>query len=150
VDNQDVGHVDRAVAIREAVIANRDTINATRAGGGRMWCCLAALAVPDTMSLRSFTRTTADTVITDAYRNTSLITTLRERWALGPPLTTCDATAPGITPVLTRTTPRPQEDWPDVTPPTGSAVGRDPRRLVAAGDCKTIGVTPIKECGPDD
>jgi hypothetical protein len=46
VDNRDAGQDDRAVAVREAVIANRDTINATlRAGGGRMWCCLAALAV---------------------------------------------------------------------------------------------------------
>ena len=46
MDNRDAGQDDRAVAVREAVIANRDTINATlRAGGGRMWCCLAALAV---------------------------------------------------------------------------------------------------------
>ena len=45
MDNRDAGQDDRAVAVREAVIANRDTINATlRAGGGRMWCCLAALA----------------------------------------------------------------------------------------------------------
>jgi phospholipase C len=56
------------------------------------------------------------TVITGAYRNTSLITTLRERWPLGPPLTARDATAPGIAPVLTRATPRAQEDWPEVTP----------------------------------
>ena len=46
VDDRNAGQDDRAVAVREAVIANRDTINATlRAGGGRMWCCLAALAV---------------------------------------------------------------------------------------------------------
>ena len=56
------------------------------------------------------------TVITGAYRNTSLIATLRDRWDLGPPLTARDATAPSIAPVLTRTTPRPQEDWPEVTP----------------------------------
>jgi len=55
------------------------------------------------------------TVITSGYRNTSLIATLRARWKLGPPLTARDATAPGITPVLTRATPRPQEDWPEVT-----------------------------------
>jgi phospholipase C len=57
------------------------------------------------------------TVITDPYRNTSLIATLRERWNLGPPLTAQDATAPSIAPVLTRATPRAQEDWPEVTPP---------------------------------
>ncbi len=56
------------------------------------------------------------TVITGAYRNTSLIATLRERWNLGPPLTARDATAPGIAPVLTRATPRAQENWPEVTP----------------------------------
>src|SRR6266571_5081341 len=56
------------------------------------------------------------TVITSGYRNTSLIRTLRERWPLGPPLTARDATAPGIAPVLTRSTPRAQEDWPEVTP----------------------------------
>ena len=33
------------MAVRKAVIANRDTVNATlQAGGGRMWCCPAALA----------------------------------------------------------------------------------------------------------
>ena len=56
------------------------------------------------------------TVVTGAYRNTSLIATLRARWDLGSPLTARDATAPGIAPVLTRATPRPQEDWPEVTP----------------------------------
>jgi hypothetical protein len=58
----------------------------------------------------------AQTVVTDSYRNTSMIRTLRERWNLGPPLTQRDATAPDIAPVLTRTTPRPQEDWADVAP----------------------------------
>jgi hypothetical protein len=46
----------------------------------------------------------------------SMIRTLRERWYLGPALTRRDATAPDIPPVLTRSTPRPQEDWPDLTP----------------------------------
>jgi len=41
---------------------------------------------------------------------------LRARWDLGPPLTDRDATAPDIAPVLTRPTPRPQEDWPAITP----------------------------------
>jgi phospholipase C len=56
------------------------------------------------------------TVISSGYRNTSLIRTLRERWPLGPPLTGRDATAADITPVLTRATPRAQDDWPEVTP----------------------------------
>jgi len=56
------------------------------------------------------------TVITSGYRNTSLIATLRARWNLGAPLTARDASAPSITPVLTRATPRPPEDWPEVTP----------------------------------
>ena len=49
------------------------------------------------------------------YRNTSLIRTLRERFSLGPPLTGRDAIAADIAPVLTRSTPRAQEDWPEVT-----------------------------------
>lgn len=56
------------------------------------------------------------TVITSGYRNTSLIATLRARWNLGPPLTARDATAPDVAPVLARSTPRPPEDWPEVTP----------------------------------
>jgi phospholipase C len=56
------------------------------------------------------------TVITSGYRNTSLIATLRARWQLGPPLTARDATAPSVAPVLTRASPRPPEDWPEVTP----------------------------------
>ena len=55
------------------------------------------------------------TVVTDEYRNTSLIRTLRERFSLGPPLTGRDAVAADIAPILTRDTPRPQEDWPEVT-----------------------------------
>jgi phospholipase C len=55
-------------------------------------------------------------VVNDAYRNTSVIRTLRDRWSLGPPLTGRDAVAPGIAQVLTRETPRPPEDWPDVVP----------------------------------
>lgn len=58
----------------------------------------------------------AATVVTDPYRNTSMIRTLRERWNLGPPLTRRDATAADIAPVLTRPTPRAPEDWPEVTP----------------------------------
>jgi len=56
------------------------------------------------------------TVVTSAYRSTSLIATLRARWDLGPPLTARDATAPDIAPALTRSAARAQEDWPEVTP----------------------------------
>ena len=56
------------------------------------------------------------TVVTAEYRNTSLIRTLRERFSLGPPLTGRDAVAADIAPILTRDTPRTQEDWPEVTP----------------------------------
>ena len=55
------------------------------------------------------------TVMTEEYRNTSLIRTLRERFSLGPPLTGRDAVAADIAPILTRATPRPQDDWPEVT-----------------------------------
>ena len=55
------------------------------------------------------------TVVNAEYRNTSVIRTLRERFSLGPPLTGRDAVAADIAPLLTRTTPRAQEDWPEVT-----------------------------------
>jgi phospholipase C len=54
------------------------------------------------------------TVVHEEYRSTSLIRTLRERWALGPPLTQRDAVAADIGPVLRRTTPRPPSEWPRV------------------------------------
>ena len=55
-------------------------------------------------------------VVTQEYRHTSLIRTLRERWSLGAPLTARDAIAADIAPVLSLDTPRPPERWPDVTP----------------------------------
>ena len=58
----------------------------------------------------------AKTVITDEYRNTSMIRTMRERWKLGAPLTARDADAADIAQVLTLDQPRAPEDWPDVTP----------------------------------
>jgi phospholipase C len=56
------------------------------------------------------------TVVNEEYRHTSLIRTMRERWSLGPPLTARDATARDIAPILSLTTPRPPEQWPNVTP----------------------------------
>ena len=65
-------------------------------------------------------------VVTEEYRHTSLIRTLRERWSLGPPLTARDADAADIAPVLSLERPRPPEQWPDVTaqavPPFNSAL----------------------------
>jgi len=56
------------------------------------------------------------TVITAEYRSTSVITTLRQRWQLGDPLTGRDAVAADIAPVLSLASPRDPQDWPDVTP----------------------------------
>jgi phospholipase C len=55
-------------------------------------------------------------VVTEEYRHTSLIRTLRERWSLGQPLTARDAMAPDIAPILSLDTPRPPEQWPNVSP----------------------------------
>jgi phospholipase C len=55
------------------------------------------------------------TVVTDEFRSTALLRTMRERWSLGPALTARDATAPDIAPVLTLDKPRSPESWPDVT-----------------------------------
>jgi phospholipase C len=67
------------------------------------------------------------TVVTGGYRSTSVIATLRARWPLGAPLTRRDATAPDIAPILARSTPRPQEDWPEVTP---QPVPQGPARMM--------------------
>jgi phospholipase C len=56
------------------------------------------------------------TVVNEEYRNTSVIRTLRERWALGGPLTARDASARDIGPILSLSVPRPPEEWPDVVP----------------------------------
>lgn len=54
-------------------------------------------------------------VVTDEYRHTSVVRTLRERWTLGPPLTGRDATARDIAPLLSLDAPRSPESWPAVT-----------------------------------
>ena len=54
------------------------------------------------------------TVVTDEYRSTSLLSTMRERWDLGAPLTARDADARSFAGVSSLTVPRPQENWPDV------------------------------------
>jgi phospholipase C len=54
------------------------------------------------------------TVVTDEYRATSLIATMRERWSLGSPLTARDASARSFGSIFTLSTARAQEDWPEV------------------------------------
>jgi phospholipase C len=56
------------------------------------------------------------TVVTEEYRHTSLIRTLRERWNLGDPFTARDATARELRPVLSLSAPREPDHWPVVTP----------------------------------
>jgi phospholipase C len=56
------------------------------------------------------------TVVTDEYRHTSVIRTLRERWQLGPPLTGRDAVARDLAPLLSLASPRDPAGWPEVTP----------------------------------
>ena len=54
------------------------------------------------------------TVVTDNYRHTSVIRTLRDRWNLGPPFTARDADAPDLSQVFTLDVPREPDNWPDV------------------------------------
>jgi len=56
------------------------------------------------------------TVITDEYRATSLLATMRERWNLGAPFSAREASARSFRNIFTLSTPRPQEDWPEITP----------------------------------
>jgi phospholipase C len=56
------------------------------------------------------------TVVTGDYRHTSVIRTLRDRWELGPPLTSRDESAPSLAPALGLDTPRDPASWPKVLP----------------------------------
>jgi phospholipase C len=58
----------------------------------------------------------AQTVVTNEYRNTSVIATLRRRWQLGPPLTGRDAVAADLSPVFSLDAPRDPAGWPEVSP----------------------------------
>lgn len=70
-------------------------------------------------------------VISQEYRGTSLISTLRHQWDLGAPLTARDASARDIAPVLTLDTPRDPGDWPDVVPrPVPGYVARIPHHAL--------------------
>jgi phospholipase C len=54
------------------------------------------------------------TVINHEYRATSLLATMRERFNLGAPITARDASARSFTDIFTLSTPRAQEDWPEI------------------------------------
>jgi phospholipase C len=53
------------------------------------------------------------TVVTDEYRATSLLATMRERWNLGAPFTARDESARSFANIMSLPSPRPPEDWPD-------------------------------------
>ena len=55
------------------------------------------------------------TVVTDEYRATSLLATMRQRWNLGAPFTARDDTATSFANIMSLPNPRPPEDWPDIT-----------------------------------
>jgi phospholipase C len=56
------------------------------------------------------------TVITAEHRATSLLATMRERWNLGAPFGAREASAPSFADIFTLTSPRAQEDWPEIIP----------------------------------
>ena len=56
------------------------------------------------------------TLVTEEHRHTSVIRTLRERWALGTPLTARDASARDLGPILSLSVPRQPDQWPVVVP----------------------------------
>jgi phospholipase C len=99
----------------------------------------------------------AQTVVTDGYRNTSVIATLRRRWRLGPPLTERDAVAADLSPVLALDTPRHPDEWPEVSPrPVPPFTGQIPAPDAALrGLCKaafracTTLATHLGKASPD-
>ncbi|HLM25812.1 MAG TPA: alkaline phosphatase family protein [Thermoleophilaceae bacterium] len=54
------------------------------------------------------------TVVNAEHRATSLLATMRERYNLGDPFSAREASAPSFADIFTLTTPRSQEDWPEV------------------------------------
>jgi phospholipase C len=56
------------------------------------------------------------TVINAEHRATSLLATMRERWNLGAPFSAREASAPSFADIFTLTSPRGQEDWPEIVP----------------------------------
>ena len=54
------------------------------------------------------------TVVTDEYRASSMLATMREHWNLGAPFTDRDGSARSFGNIFTLSKPRAQEDWPDI------------------------------------
>ena len=54
------------------------------------------------------------TVVNDEFRATSMLATMRERFNLGEPFSAREARALRFADIFTLTTPRAQEDWPEV------------------------------------
>ena len=54
------------------------------------------------------------TVVNDEFRATSMLATMREHFNLGKPFSAREADAPSFADIFTLTTPRAQEDWPEV------------------------------------
>ena len=54
------------------------------------------------------------TVVNAEHRATSLLATMREHYNLGEPFSAREASAPSFADVFTLTTPRPQDEWPEV------------------------------------
>ena len=54
------------------------------------------------------------TVVNDEFRATSMLATMRERFNLGEPFSAREASARSFADIFTLTTPRAQEDWPEV------------------------------------
>jgi phospholipase C len=55
-------------------------------------------------------------VIPHEYRATSLLATMRERWNLGAPFSARESSARSFNNIFTLSSPRPQDDWPEITP----------------------------------
>ncbi len=70
-------------------------------------------------------------VVTEGFRHTSLIRTLRDWWNLGPPLSRRDGDAPSLLPMLSRQSPRQPETWPTIEPRTPGILRRAEERFLS-------------------
>ncbi|MGH9017189.1 MAG: alkaline phosphatase family protein [Acidimicrobiales bacterium] len=103
-------------------------------------------------------------VVTEEYRHTSLIATLRQVWDLGPAFSGREATARTFDHLLNRAEPRPPDGWPDVVArpvpefqmekvATGEAIGELGRHLCHGllDHARHHGMTvPAAPSDPDD
>lgn len=77
------------------------------------------------------------TVCTEEMRHTSLLATLRKVWGLGPPFSGREAAASTFEHLLSRSSPRDPESWPDVRPLPAPAF--QPQRLDLGHALGTLG-----------